>query len=155
MAWRYSDARAEDGVMNENNFMDEVLKSLDDTPTVEEVTPSLKKAAERLKNNPKHSADLLKAQFVALIQQAMDEEGVSKSMLAERVHKSRQYIGRVLNETANFTIESMVELCFALNLKLEIDVKKVVPAYQEDCSHSAEHSSVKILSSGKRIVDVA
>lgn len=141
--------------MDDDKFLDEELESLKSTPTVEEVTPVLNQAAERLKNNPKHEADLLKAQFIALIREAMEKEDISKSALGDRMHKSRQYIGRVLNETANFTIESMVELCSALNLTLEFSVQKSVIFPQKDCSDNAPLSPAKIERKAKSISHVA
>jgi len=129
--------------MNNNTFLDKELKSLENTPTVEEVTPALKQAAAKLRNNPRYTADLLKARFVALIQEAMAEENISKSAFEERMQKSRQYIGRVLNETANFTIESMAEICSALNLKLEITINKDIEAQQE-YSDRDRHSRVRM-----------
>lgn len=76
--------------------------------------------------DPEFVAGCLKAQLVEEILCAMDEQGVSKSQLAQRLGKSRQYVGRILNETANFTIDSIAQLLCALNcdIKLTISLKE-------------------------------
>jgi len=80
----------------------------------------IKVQEEDLDNDPEFIADYLKAQFVEGIYKAMEKEKINKKTLAEKLNKSRQYVGRVLNENANFTIETMTSFACALNMKLQI-----------------------------------
>lgn len=58
---------------------------------------------------------------------------LNKKTLAEKLGFSRQYIGRVLNENANFTIETMAAFAIALNMKLIIKMteKNIQPVNVE------------------------
>ena len=85
------------------------------------------KHEERLEKDPEFLQDYMKASIVEDIYQAMEEERISKSQLAERLGKSRQYVGRVLNETANFTLKSIARIAAAL----ERDVVLRLKAYTE------------------------
>ena len=78
---------------------------------------------ERLEKDPDFLAGYMKATLVGDIFQAMEEEGISKSQLAERLGKSRQYVGRVLNETANFTIDSISKIAAALERDVVLRLK--------------------------------
>ena len=73
-----------------------------------------------LESDPEFVADFLKSQFVEYILEGMEKKGLSKTDLARKLHKSPQYISKVINETANFTIESMAAISCALELTLEI-----------------------------------
>jgi len=70
------------------------------------------KHGERLEKDPEFLQEYMVASIVEDILQVMDEEGISKSQLAKRLGKSRQYVGRVLNETANFTIKSVATVSY-------------------------------------------
>ena len=72
--------------------------------------------------DPAFAADYIKSQFVEEILQAMDAQNLSRTELAERLGKTKQYISRVLNETANFTIETMVEISHALGKRLVVQL---------------------------------
>lgn len=91
-------------------------------------------AAAALDEDPQFEADYLKSQFVEDVLKQMEEQDLNKNTLAEKLGKSRQYVGRVLNETANFTIETMTEIAFALDMRLAIKFHRldervdVVPA---------------------------
>lgn len=90
-----------------------------------------------LTKDPEFISLYLKGSFTEAILQAMQEEGHTKGSLAEKLGKSRQYVSRVLNEEANFTIETMVQFCLALNRQLsllvhrpnEMAVSKPRPSY--------------------------
>lgn len=81
------------------------------------------KKRERLEKDPEFLQEYMKATIVGDIFQAMDEEGLSKSQLAERLGKSRQYVGRVLNESANFTIDSISKIAAALERDVVLRLK--------------------------------
>lgn len=81
---------------------------------------ALKKKAESLpkldlENDSEFIADGLKAQLIEDTLLAMKEDGVTQQMLADRIGVKRQYISRILNETANFTLETIAALAVALN----------------------------------------
>lgn len=93
---------------------------LDATPTTAESLAQLQAAATDLDSDPGFVAGYLKAQFVENVLQAMETKGLNKNALAAKLGKSRQYVGRILNETANFTIETMAEISCALEMRLEV-----------------------------------
>lgn len=77
----------------------------------------LAEAVSALAQDPEFEASFWKSMFVEQVLVAMEEQGVSRNELARRLDKSPQYVGRILNETANFTIDTMVKLAFALERK--------------------------------------
>jgi transcriptional regulator with XRE-family HTH domain len=97
--------------------VDELLKR---TRPTEEVLRELEKEKVDFDKDPEFVADFLKAQFVDDIYRAMEEKGINKNQLAEILGKSRQYVGKILNETANFTIDTMAEISCALGRNLDI-----------------------------------
>jgi ribosome-binding protein aMBF1 (putative translation factor) len=98
--------------------------------TTPKTTPAtlerLRKAGERLENDPVFQADFMKSQYVENVMQAMSEKGISQSDLARRWGKSRQYLHKLLNEDKriNFTIETMVEVAMLLDRRLEMHLLK-------------------------------
>ncbi len=70
-------------------------------------------------------ADVVKSQFVELILAGMEKKGLSKTDLAHKLKTSPQYISKIINETANFTIESMAAISCALGMKLEIKMQEI------------------------------
>ena len=81
------------------------------------------KHEDRLEKDPEFLQDYVKASIVEDIFQVMEEEGISKSQLAERLGKSRQYVGRVLNESANFTIDTISNIAAALERDVVLRLK--------------------------------
>jgi DNA-binding phage protein len=107
--------------MNIFDSLPEALKKIwEEARQVEEVLPELKKKAEALKSDPLYYAEYLKAEFAIAISNAMKEKKLNKNTLAEKLGLSRQYVGRVLNENANFTIETMAAFALALGKRVEI-----------------------------------
>jgi len=98
----------------------EIAQLLSETPPTDEVVQDLEAAAVDLDLNPAFVADFLKAQFVEDILRTMEASGLNKNALAEKLGKSRQYVGRILNETGNFTIETMAEIGCALGAQVAI-----------------------------------
>ena len=103
----------------------EVLEWLKEQPKTEEV---LKKIEELepidWDSDPEFVANFAKGQITEDILKAMEEDNINKSQLAEKLGKSRQYVSRVLNETANFTIDSLAEIACALQRKVEARIIK-------------------------------
>ncbi|MCC6142820.1 MAG: helix-turn-helix transcriptional regulator [Candidatus Hydrogenedentes bacterium] len=76
-----------------------------------------------LERDPAFVADCLKGQLVEHILQAMEAQHLSKSDLAKRLHTSRQYVTRVLNEKANFTVDSIAEIACALGMGVRLELR--------------------------------
>lgn len=95
--------------------LDELLNA---AKPVDELPAELQGEKERQNADPELALGLLKAEIVADFLRVMEEEGLNKNQLARRLGKSRQYVGRVLNETANFALESLVEMACALNRRI-------------------------------------
>ena len=50
----------------------------------------------------------------------MEQQGINKSVLADRMETSKPYITKVMSGTANFTLESMIQIADALNSELSV-----------------------------------
>ena len=61
------------------------------------------------------------------ILRAMESAGLNRNTLASKIGKSRQYVGKILDEdhSANFTIETLAELSVALGVQLHL---RMLPA---------------------------
>lgn len=88
-------------------------------------------------SDPEFVADFLKSKFVELILEGMEKKGLNRTDLAQKLNKSPQYISKIINETANFTIESMAAISCALGMTLEIKMH-----HKEDTSTLAESVSM-------------
>ena len=69
---------------------------------------------KRLESDPLFLVEYMKATITSDIFSVMEKESISVSELAGRLGKSRQYVSRVLNETANFTLNSVARIAAAL-----------------------------------------
>lgn len=99
----------------------EVLEWLKGQPKNEEVLKKIKELEPiDWDNDPEFVANFAKGQVTEDILAVMEMEKINQSQLAERLGKSRQYVSRILNETANFTIDSLAEIAIALNRKIEV-----------------------------------
>lgn len=73
------------------------------------------------------------------------EAKLSQSALAERLGVSRAYVSQILNGKPNMTLETLVKLADALDMRVEIDLRAaslpaIVPVAQtETASHQEEH----------------
>lgn len=92
--------------------------------TANEIQSEMAKVHLDLDNDPVFVADYLKGVLVEDILKQMEEAGVSRNELAQRLGKSRQYVSRILNEKANFTIETMAQITCSLNCNLSIKITK-------------------------------
>lgn len=72
------------------------------------------KKDSRLEADPLFLVEYMKATLTSDIFTVMEEESISKTELAKRLGKSRQYVSRILNETANFTLDSVAKIAAAL-----------------------------------------
>ena len=72
------------------------------------------KKDQRLEADPLFLVEYMKATITSDIYTVMEEESISKTELAQRLGKSRQYVSRILNETANFTLDSVARIAAAL-----------------------------------------
>lgn len=68
----------------------------------------------RLESDPLFLVEYMKATITSDILSVMERESITVSELAGRLGKSRQYVSRVLNETANFTLDSVARIAAAL-----------------------------------------
>ncbi len=98
---------------------DNLLEWLETLPDTGEL-PSSGPAELDYIRDPSFVAGSTIAQFVEDVHTAMLEAGLNKNTLAEKLGYSRQYVGRILNETANFTIRTMAELSAALEVRLVV-----------------------------------
>jgi transcriptional regulator with XRE-family HTH domain len=92
------------------------------TPVSDDDARRMKAVAEEADQDPSIQAELQSAMFVNSILNAMKEEGMSKSDLARKLGRSRQYLNRVLDEDepGNFTVDTLSELANATNRKLAV-----------------------------------
>lgn len=76
----------------------------------------LEKAAADLNKDPAFVADVAKGLIVEDILRAMEAANLNRNTLAAKIGKSRQYVGKILDEhrRANFTIDTLAELATAL-----------------------------------------
>lgn len=83
---------------------------------------ALEKAAQALGSDPAFLADQAKGLVVEDILRAMVDAGLNRNTLAARIGKSRQYVGKILDEErrANFTIDTLAELSAVLGVKLHV-----------------------------------
>lgn len=83
---------------------------------------ALEKAADALRSDPAFLADYSKGLVVEDVLRAMEEAGLNRNTLAAKLGKTRQYVGKILDEErrANFTIDTLAELSSALGVKLHV-----------------------------------
>lgn len=89
-------------------------------PTRTADVEALTRAASKLDTDPEFLADYAKGLVVEDVLRALESSGLTKNALAGKIGKSRQYLGKILDEDArvNFTIETLAELAAALKLQL-------------------------------------
>lgn len=99
--------------------------------TTPEMLERIAAANRKLENDPEFLADVERAKFVNGILEAMQTTDTSKSQLAKRIGKTRQYITKVLDEDArvSFTLKTMVSLCHALGYCFETQISKRPTTY--------------------------
>lgn len=82
----------------------------------------LAKAADALRADPAFLADQSKGLVMEDILRAMESKGLNRNTLAARLGKTRQYVGKILDEEnpANFTIDTLAAMSGALGVKLHV-----------------------------------
>lgn len=70
-------------------------------------------------------SDLAKLNFAIELNAKMEEKKVSRASLAHKIAASKSYISKILGGYANFTIESMSKLAFALGLQIKITFSEI------------------------------
>lgn len=106
-------------------------------PTVE-VQAELKAHFVDWDRDPEFVAGVLRAQFVEDAYRAMAETGLNKNALSQRLGKTRQYVGRILNESANFTFRTIAEIACALGWG--INVRMLAPDERLSVVRTVTHS---------------
>lgn len=94
----------------------------------------------KLMDEPSFKAGVIKDQFIHNILEALGEEGISRSELAKRCGKSRQYLSKLLKEDkrVNYTIDTMVNVMHHLGRRVEVhyprvnEVTKVIHCLKEE-----------------------
>lgn len=97
---------------------DDIQKMLDELPDTSEFIEELRRDIANFRKDPAWIADYLKMSIASDILAAMESQGVDRSELARRLGKSRQYVSRVLNERANFTLDSLAQIACALDMSI-------------------------------------
>ena len=78
--------------------------------------------------------EFLKHEISEKIYRAIENEHVSKAELADRLGTSRSYVTKILQGTANFTLDSLCRIAEALNCEFRLDL---VP--KRDASHREKY----------------
>ena len=77
-----------------------------------------------VENTPEFLVEAVKLAFAEELCRLLEEQGVSRSQLAERLGTSRAYVTRILRTDYNLTAETMVKVARALDARVEL---KLVP----------------------------
>jgi transcriptional regulator with XRE-family HTH domain len=68
-------------------------------------------------------AEVVKLDFAALIDRAIQEKGMTRKEVAARMKTSPAWVTKVLRGDVNLTIESMDKLCSAVGKELRIQIE--------------------------------
>jgi hypothetical protein len=98
----------------------ELAELLERTPSTSEVQAALVAATPDYDKDPAFVAAYLRAQLVEDVYRAMEVTGLNKNTLARRLGKTRQYVGRILNESANFTFRTVADLACAIGWQVNV-----------------------------------
>lgn len=77
----------------------------------------------RLESSEGYELDALKVELCEQIYLIMEQEKVTKAELARRLQTSRAYITKLLQGSANFTIESLVKVARALECNVSVKLR--------------------------------
>ena len=72
--------------------------------------------------DPAYWAEIAKLDFSVTVSDCISDQKTNKTDFAQKVGVSKQYITKILGGNANFTIESMAKIAFALGKKLKISM---------------------------------
>lgn len=80
---------------------------------------------EEYKNDPEFVKGQMVTDLLGDIFRIMELNNISNSELAKRMNVSRQYITKLFNGYANFTLMTIAQIAVALNMKPEISLKNI------------------------------
>lgn len=109
---------------------DELKALFDSTPALTaEKEKELAEAIHTAKHDPVFQAELMKARVVEAVVAEMEARQMNRNQLANKWNKSRQYVGRILDENrkANFTLETISELLHLVGKRVEIKILDITP----------------------------
>ena len=75
-------------------------------------------------------AELLHLKFVGVIEELMEQEGVSKADLAEELATSKSYITQLFTGDKLLNIKTLVKLQRALNFNFKIEAERKKPIFK-------------------------
>ena len=81
---------------------------------------SFKSLYEKEYQSPVFLSEQLKLRFLSEVKRKMDEQGVTKSELARRIHASPAYISKLFRGPTNISAETMAKLTHALDANVHI-----------------------------------
>ena len=87
---------------------------------------SIEKYRERVRsieNTPEFLLECVKLTFAEELCRLLEEQGVSRGQLAERLGTSRAYVTRILRTDYNLTAETMVKVALALDARVLLNLK--------------------------------
>lgn len=90
---------------------------------------------DRYRDDPEYVLEGVVLDLTDQIAVAMQEQGVSRAELAERLGVSRAYITKVLGGSTNMTLRTLVRLALALGLVPEVSL---VPLEADEGAPEAE-----------------
>ena len=80
-----------------------------------------KEMLDAVKEQDSFHVDATKVELSEQIYNAMEEKGVSEAELSRRLKVSRAYVNKILQGTANLTIESLVKISRALGCEFKFE----------------------------------
>lgn len=83
------------------------------------------KFIEDPKRRQHYEREALALQASELIFELMEQEGMTKAELAERIGTSRAYVTQVLNGSRNMTIHTLADLAFATGCKIRLEPSRL------------------------------
>jgi len=84
------------------------------------------KAFQEAMKSPEYWFEDVQFSFLDSLLDIMSSKGISQKELAKRLGKSEAYVSKVCNANAlNFTLKTMVNLSFALGMKLSVKLEKL------------------------------
>lgn len=81
-----------------------------------------------LDNDPEYLLEEVKLAFAEELCRLLEEQGVSRTQLAERLGTSRAYVTRILRTDYNLTAETMVKVALALDARVTLSLQSRQPA---------------------------
>jgi transcriptional regulator with XRE-family HTH domain len=98
-----------------------------------------------IENTPEFHLELVKLAFAEELCRLLEEQGVSRGQLAERLGTSRAYITRILRTDYNLTAETMVKVALALDARvvLSLQSRQATPPTAVAVPASAVHRRIQ------------